>query len=129
MQVRKLIVVVNDDADVRIVIHDRLTMMGYYALLMGTPQRALEVLDGIAADGVIVDLGLPGMNGLALAKLVHARHETLPIIMITGDGYPELATQAMVSGIREVMSKPLDLPNLTKAAQKWFGPPELTLSR
>lgn len=129
MQVRKLIIVVDDDLDIRLVVHDRLTMAGYQVLLMEKPQRALEVLAGIAADGLIVDFVLPGMNGLELAKLVHERHASLPVIMITGQVYPELTAKALVSGIREVMSKPLDLQKLTTAAQKWFGPPELMVSR
>jgi DNA-binding response OmpR family regulator len=127
MQIPRLIVLVDDDPDIRQIVHDRLTVAGYHVILTENAQRALQILAGIAADGLIVDFILPGMDGLELAKLVREQHASLPILMITGQTYPELTTKALVSGIREVISKPLNLQKLTTAAQKWFGPPDVML--
>jgi DNA-binding NtrC family response regulator len=123
MQIRRLIVLVDDDPDIQLIVHDRLTVVGYHVLSTENGQRAMEILAGIAADGLIVDFVLPGMDGLELAKLVHEEHASLPVLMITGHTYPELTTKALASGIREVMTKPLDLQKLTTAAHKWFGTP------
>ena len=89
-----------------------------------TPQRAFELLGGLAPDGLIVDLVLPGLNGLELMRGVQEEYPSLPIIVITGRSSPVLNADVSAVTIRQVLTKPLQVPQLIAAVVRWFGAPE-----
>ncbi len=81
------------------------------------PAEALARLsaDADMADCVITDLSMPGMNGLELARALHARHATLPIILITGYLEHEELARSPESGIVHVLPKPFSSHDMQQA--------------
>jgi FixJ family two-component response regulator len=64
---------------------------------------------------LVLDLSLPGLNGLELQKKLAVEHIDMPIIFITGHGDVPQSVQAMKAGALEFLTKPLDTEALVRA--------------
>jgi len=76
------ILIVDDDADIRSLLADYLGQQGLSVLTAANGAAMQQVLDGNAVDLVVLDLTLPGTDGLALCRNLRA-HSVLPVIMLT----------------------------------------------
>lgn len=76
------IMIVEDEADLAALISDYLIDAGYRTSVFGHGSRAYEALQAEAPDLLILDLMLPGMDGIALCKAVRS-FSVLPIVMVT----------------------------------------------
>jgi len=79
------ILVVDDEADVRDAVCEALTALGYAPDAAGGAAEALERFRPGRYDLVITDFGMPGMNGLQLARRLRALEPGLPITVFSGD--------------------------------------------
>ncbi len=108
------VLVVDDDPEVRDVIASMLEQIGYSVDIAIDADSALERLESDmmpAIDLMLSDIVMPGgMDGVALAQAVRARHPDLPIVLATG--YTERAVSE--HGFR-VLSKPFDVAELTRS--------------
>jgi nitrogen regulation protein NR(I) len=69
-------------------------------------------------DVVITDMKLPGLNGLALVRDLHALLPRLPIILITAHGTTETAIEATKSGAYDYLVKPFEMPELIELVER-----------
>lgn len=107
------------------VIDDDPSMRSALARLLRSDDREVETYasageflqrDRLAGPACIVlDLQMPGMNGLALQRLLSARCETLPIIFISGDADIAASVQAMKGGAVDFLTKPFGHQELLNA--------------
>jgi DNA-binding NtrC family response regulator len=83
-------------------------------------EEALEQFrsDERAFDIVITDLSMPGMDGLALIKLLRSLRPELPVILTTGYADRLAAYEARKIGVTEVLLKPNDLDSLSDAVTR-----------
>lgn len=81
----KTLLVVDDDPDLRSLLHDYLTEQGYRVLEAGDGSGMWAQLAASPIDLIILDLMLPGDDGLTLCRNVRARQQT-PILMLTARG-------------------------------------------
>ena len=111
------ILIVDDDIDIRSVVRRTLVAHGY---------RTTEAGDGIAAFTsarddppalVVLDLGLPGQDGWAVAQQIHAEPnlESVPIVVITAYDSGPTRLSAWVAGCQDVIAKPFALATLENA--------------
>jgi FixJ family two-component response regulator len=107
--------IIDDDAAVRVSIADLVQSAGLESETFGTPQ---EFLRRQAADGpscIVLDLRLPGMDGLAVQCALAEANVTTPIIFITGFADVPTTVKAMKSGAMEFLTKPFDDQELLDA--------------
>ena len=78
------LVVVEDDADVRTAINRLLRALGHEVALFGSAEEFAAARP--QADCLILDIRLPGLNGLELRDRMNSSGELMPVIFITGDG-------------------------------------------
>ena len=109
-----IILVVDDDADVRITIKKSLTRAGYQVACAGSSHAALEVLAGIRPDLVLLDIALPGIDGIELCRQLRADPITarLPVLFLTVSGDMQSKTAAFNAGADDYLVKPFDLQEL-----------------
>jgi two-component system OmpR family response regulator len=81
----KTILVVDDDADLRSLLRAYLTDQGYHVLEAAEGNELWTRLDNSTVDLIILDLMLPGEDGLSLCRTIRAR-QTTPILMLTARG-------------------------------------------
>jgi FixJ family two-component response regulator len=110
--------IIDDDAAVRVSIADLVQAAGLESETFGTPQ---EFLRRQAADGpgcIVLDLRLPGMDGLAVQRALAEAGITTPIIFLTAFADVPTTVQAMKSGAMEFLTKPFDDQELLDAISR-----------
>jgi CheY-like chemotaxis protein len=109
---RKHIVIIEDSRFIASVYRAKLQGEGYGIHVAPDGESGLELVDRLAPDLVIVDLGLPGMSGIeVLADLrAQARFASLPVFVLSG-AYSQAIEDAWKAGATGVLSKSTDTPN------------------
>ena len=79
-----ILAVVDDDVDVRAALNRLLRAMGHQVRLFASAEEFAG--DGHGFDCIILDIRLPGLNGLELREQMRAAGRRLPLVFITGDG-------------------------------------------
>jgi two-component system, NtrC family, response regulator AtoC len=102
------ILVVDDDPDIREVLADRLESLGYRVLTAANGMEGLETLERQNPQLVLLDIEMPGMNGLEMLGQIRKREHDVPVIMITAYGTIERAVEAMKEGAYDFIPKPFE---------------------
>ena len=98
--------IVDDDDGVRDSLQVFLEAAGYAVRDFASPQDFLAVAETIDFGCVLVDLQMPGMDGLELKHQLNARKIKLPVVVITGHGDIATAVEAMRAGAKDFIEKP-----------------------
>lgn len=112
---KRVVHVVDDDAEVRAVLKRLLELMGFEAVLHGTAQAFLDAAHDPAPGCALLDLYMPAMNGLDVQAELQRRGIRLPVIIMTGQGDVPVAVQAMKAGAVDFIEKPFDDKTLLDA--------------
>ena len=105
----KTILVVDDEDSICQVLKGILTDEGYEVLTTGTGEDALKLVDEELPDLVLLDIWLPGIDGIETLKQIKAKHATMPVVMISGHGTIESAVKSTKLGAFDFIEKPLSL--------------------
>jgi nitrogen regulation protein NR(I) len=112
------ILVVDDERNVLRAFEDVLSTRGYEIVCTRDAEEALRCVKDAEVDLVILDIRLPGMNGLdALAQLRHIR-PTLPVIVMTGLGTTDTAIEATKRGAFDYQLKPFEPAEMLQTIAK-----------
>ena len=106
------ILVVDDDAQIREVLGDMLTIDGHTVVACADGYAAVDALKQDRFDLVITDLGMPGMSGLELAGRIRHDYPETPVAMITGWGTQLNEQEIVDKGVRSVLPKPFHLKDV-----------------
>jgi two-component system response regulator FixJ len=101
------IYIVDDDAAVRDSLEVLLLAWGYDAESFVSGADFLDACDGLGGGCVLLDIRMPGMDGMEVLSELRRRRPDLPVIMITGHGDVALAVRAMKAGAVDFVEKPL----------------------
>jgi CheY-like chemotaxis protein len=116
------ILIVDDDPDIRQLLQDRLSAKGYRVQAAVDGVRALEAVQAETFGGMILDIGIPSMDGMHVLQEIRRCDQQIPIVMITASGSKELAVRAIGMGAQAYMLKPFDADELQRVADYWFRP-------
>jgi DNA-binding NtrC family response regulator len=109
------VLIVDDEADACANLRDILTDLGYRADTASNGQEAIEFVGRLAYDVTLLDLKMPGMDGVtAYRKIKRLCPETVAIVVSAFSG-SELAETAIQEGASRVIAKPVDVPQLLDA--------------
>jgi FixJ family two-component response regulator len=101
-----IVFVVDDDDLVRAAIRGMLKSVGLHSETFGTPQEFLRSKRSEGPSCLVLDVRLPGMNGLDFQRELADAGVHIPIIFITGHGDIPMTVKAMKSGAVEFLTKP-----------------------
>ena len=85
---------------------------GYAVDWVGSAERALEVTAVETFDIAVVDIGLPGLNGLALTQRLRKAGHAMPVLVLTARDALQDRVQGLDQGADDYMVKPYELPEL-----------------
>ena len=108
----RCILIVEDNNDVREGLRLRLTLAGHEVHEATTGPEAVEAALRVKPDVVLLDIGLPEVDGYGVAKQLRQRGDRLKIIAITGYGQPEDVERMREAGIDCHLIKPVDAAEL-----------------
>jgi sigma-B regulation protein RsbU (phosphoserine phosphatase) len=106
------VLIVDDEELNRDGLARRLQRHDYEVAVAKSGREAIELLGGRRFDLVLLDIMMPGMNGLEVLKFLRRVDSLvdLPIIMVTAKGESEDIVEALELGANDYVTKPLDLP-------------------
>jgi FixJ family two-component response regulator len=102
-----IVFVVDDDISVRESLELLIRCEGWQPGLFASAQDFLDCPRALVPNCLVLDLSLPGLNGLELQQRVATERTEMPIIFITGYGDVPATVQAMKAGAVEFLTKPL----------------------
>lgn len=112
MKDRHLVLIVDDEKKIRSIISDILKDEGYDILLAKDGNEALNQLDNNPVDLILLDLRLPGMDGLEVIRQIQKRNKNPEIILISGHADIKTAVEAVRLGAFDFIEKPIELDRL-----------------
>ena len=111
MSIAKLVLVVDDEAQIRLLLRTTLTRAGYRVVEVGTARAALNAVDIDKPDVVLLDLGLPDRDGLELLPLIHAK-SSAPVLIVSARADTEQKVAGLDLGAVDYVTKPFDTEEL-----------------
>jgi two-component system nitrogen regulation response regulator NtrX len=106
------ILVVDDEAGIRRSLSGVLLDDGYEVALAEDGEKALAAIRERAPDAVLLDIAMPGRDGIAVLEELRRTHPGLAVVMMTGHGTIETAVRATQLGAFDFIEKPLSLDKL-----------------
>jgi two-component system nitrogen regulation response regulator NtrX len=100
------ILVIDDEAAIRDSLRMTLEYEGYECLLAATGQEGLTLAERDSPDLVLLDVKMPGMDGIEVLERLRAMNEALPVIVVSGHGNIPTAIEATRKGAFDFIEKP-----------------------
>jgi len=112
------ILVIDDEASVRDILRDFLSLEGYEVAMSDSAQAGIEALQQRNFDIVLTDLEMPGGSGIEVLRAIRERKRGPAAILMTGYGTVESAIAAMKEGAYDYILKPFQIEELTQLIGK-----------
>ncbi len=106
------ILIVEDEANLRLVLQKELERLGHQVQSASEGEAALKMLEEAAVDVILTDINMPRMDGMQLLKRVRERANPPEVIMLTGFATVDTAVAAMKFGAYDYLSKPYRIGEL-----------------
>ena len=111
------VLIADDEKPVAAGLQGQLETLGYDVVaVVDDGQRAVEVCRRTLPDVAILDIEMPGLDGLSAARQIN-RDPGTPVIILTAHGHPNLVDQAVQDGVVHYLLKPVTSPTLHAAIQ------------
>jgi CheY-like chemotaxis protein len=109
------VLVVDDEPEVRQVLQEFLAGRGYDVLVANSGAEALAAVETHQADLVLLDVAMPGMNGVETLSRIAGLDPTVPVIMVTANADIGVTSKLLAMGAVDYIPKPFDLDYLDQA--------------
>ena len=109
------ILVVDDDSEICSILQEFLTSKGYEVWTAWDGAKALQQVKAVKPHIILLDVTMPGMDGIAILQEIKKIDPTAGVIMITGIQDEYLARRAITLGAYEYITKPIDFNYLELA--------------
>jgi CheY-like chemotaxis protein len=119
---RILFLVVEDFEDNRFMMRRLLELAGYGVVEATDGEQAVTLALKERPDGILMDLSLPKLDGLAATKRIrrHRGFEKIPIVAISAHDSPESRSEALAAGCDEYVAKPIDFDQLDALLKRFL---------
>lgn len=107
-----IVYIVDDDADVRTALARLLGSASFDAAAFASPQEFLTRFDRSRPSCLVLDLAMPGIDGLELQRILETEAKLLPVVFLTGHGDISASVKAMKRGAVDFLTKPVDAGQL-----------------
>src|SRR5215472_9591460 len=126
---KPIVFVVDDDVWVRESLETLISDEGWRPQTFASAQEFLDRPRALVPSCLLLDISLPGLNGLELQKRIAVERTAIPIIFITGHGDVPKTVQAMKAGAVEFLTKPLNDEVLLSVVRQALESSRLALAR
>ena len=106
------ILLVDDEAEFVKTLTERVRIRGLDADFALSGEAALAMLTDSLPDVMVLDLKMPGMEGLEVLRQVRRQHPKLPVLILTGHGSERDKAEARRNGAFDYLQKPTDIDTL-----------------
>jgi DNA-binding NtrC family response regulator len=120
IQAPLIVLIVDDEKDFVEMLSQRFQDDGHVVRVAYNAEEGLESLAEQEPDVVVLDIRMPGMDGIAALRKIRARHPLVEVVLLTGHGSAETAVEGLKLGAYDYLQKPTkyeDLLETLKAAR------------
>jgi two-component system response regulator (stage 0 sporulation protein F) len=117
---KKKILIVDDQYGIRVLLDEVFRKEGYQTYQAANGKQALALAEQNEPDLVILDMKIPGMDGLEILKRIKVLNQEIQVIMITAYGELDLIQEAMKLGALTHFTKPFDIDELRKMVENYL---------
>jgi DNA-binding NtrC family response regulator len=103
------VLIVDDEPSIRELFREFLQNEGYEVHVSGDGEEALGIFEELRPELVVTDLNLPGTSGISVISGIRKLNRKTPIIVMTGNGSEDTATDAIRLDVFDFISKPIGL--------------------
>ncbi len=108
-QGEKRILIVEDDAHIAEGLKLNLTLQGHEAAIAGSGTEGLRMWKDWNPDLIVLDIMLPGMDGLSVLRHIRLQDERLPVLILSAKGDPDDRIMGFSCGVDDYLAKPFNL--------------------
>jgi DNA-binding NtrC family response regulator len=112
------VLLVDDEKEFASALAERLQLRNYDVQVAANALEALGIVHSFQPDVVLLDLKIPGMDGIETLRAIKKFDSTIEVIMLTGHGDMRSVEDGMKSGAFEYIMKPVDIGELTVKINK-----------
>jgi two-component system OmpR family response regulator len=120
------VLVIDDEQGIRALLDTLLRRKGYDVIVAESGQKGLECFRRERPDVLVLDLKMPGMDGLTVLRQVRSLDPIMPVIILTGAGTAETEQRVRALGVTEYVEKEFSLHLLGDALKRLLKTPHPT---
>ena len=114
------ILLVDDEKEFVETLSERIRMRDHDSAVALNGEQALKKIDDDLPDVVVLDLKMPGMDGMEVLRRIRKAYPKVQVIMLTGHGSEKDEQEARKLGVFEYLQKPIDIETLMKKVKKAY---------
>ncbi|MCM3744194.1 response regulator [Sporosarcina luteola] len=118
MGLLKSLLIVDDQAGIRLLLNEVFTKEGFEARLAANGAEALQLITEKEPDCVLLDMKMPGIDGVEVLKRLKKDWPRIPVIMMTAYGEVELTEEAIKNGAEKYFTKPFNIYEVRDAVRE-----------
>lgn len=116
----KTILIVDDQAGIRLLLQEVFNEEGFRVLLAQNGETALNIVANNQIDMILLDMKIPGMDGLQILRSIRAMNNDTKVIMMTAYGELDVINETKTLGALMHFKKPFDINELREAVLAEF---------
>lgn len=116
----KTILIVDDQPGIRLLLEEIFQNGGYQTEVARNGEEALQLVDEVKVDCVLLDMKMPGIDGVEVLKRLKKDWPHIPVLMMTGCDELHLTEQALQLGAERYFTKPFDIFEVKEAVDLLF---------
>lgn len=114
------ILIVDDQFGIRILLNEVMIREGYETYQAANGVQALEIVQNHAPDLILLDMKIPGMDGIEILKRVKKIDSDISVIIMTAYGELDMIQEAKKLGAVTHFAKPFDIDDIRKAVREYL---------
>jgi len=114
------LLVVDDEKEFTAAVSERLSMRNLNPKVASSGEEALSMIDNEVPDVVILDLKMPGMDGMDVLRKIKDKYPGIRVIILTGHGDKQKEEQAQNLGAFDFLHKPANIDHLTNRIKEAY---------
>jgi two-component system response regulator (stage 0 sporulation protein F) len=118
---KKRLLIVDDQVGIRILLLEVFSTEGYETFQAANGRTALDIVRNHRPDLVLLDMKIPGMDGLEILKQIKEHDRTIKVIMMTAYGELDMIKEATDLGALMHFTKPFDIDEMRLAVNLQMG--------
>ncbi|MGM7634760.1 MULTISPECIES: response regulator [Bacillus] len=115
------ILIVDDQFGIRILLNEVLQKEGYETFQAANGVQALEIADEHKPDLVLLDMKIPGMDGIEILKRMKQKNSDIRVIIMTAYGELDMIQEAKNLGALTHFAKPFDIDDIRQTVKEYIA--------